>query len=70
MLMQKLVYSENGHFNLKLHISTSSCRTFTNKMSLKSSFALQTIPQFSQIFHGLFLLPSKVQLSQKTKKLI
>ena len=68
MVLQKLVYSENGHFSLKLHISL--CRTFTNKMSLKSSFALQTIPQFSQIFHGLFLLPSKVQLSQKTKKLI
>ena len=61
MVIVQSVFPENGHFNLKLYISTSVCRIFLNKTQ-------NGVSVFSKFFLNLFLLHLKVQLGLKSRK--
>ena len=50
MVTQKPVSPEKDHFNLKLYISTSICRTLSNNISLKLSLLVQNCVSFLKLF--------------------
>ena len=69
MVTEKPVFPENDHFNLKLYISASICRTFSNKCIFKIIIACckkTLFHLFLKLFADVFSCPLKVKLVKKT----